>query len=219
MGVAATTRRVGDADGAESAEGMVQWPGSFGSAIARYPAPAGAQSLTRDTNHNSFGSDGFDADAGAPIALPSAVLIGKLCMQLHKKELSFAALPLAGCTRCLLEEQKQEIKEAYDLFDIVGSGVFDAKELKVATRALGLEPNNGDIHNIISDVDDDGSGTTHKILNRDPKDEILKPFRLFDDDETSKISFKNLKRVAKELGERMADEELQEMIVNLTILF
>lgn len=27
-----------------------------------------------------------------------------------------------------------------------------------------------------------------------------------------KISFKNLKRVAKELGERMTDEELQEMI-------
>jgi len=50
---------------------------------------------------------------------------------------------------------------------------------------------------------------THKILNRDPKDEILKAFRLFDDDETGKSSFKNLKRVAKELGERMTDEELQ----------
>ena len=53
---------------------------------------------------------------------------------------------------------------------------------------------------------------SQKILNRDPKDEILKAFRLFDDDETGKISFKNLKRVAKELGENMTDEELQEMI-------
>eukprot|EP00439_Symbiodinium_sp_Y106_P074934 s1093_g14.t1 len=113
----------------------------------------------------------------------------------------------------------QEIKEAFDLFDTDGSGEIDSKELKVAMRALGFEPKKEEIQKMISDVDDDGSGTigyeeflkmmTHKILNRDPKDEILKAFRLFDDDETGKISFKNLKR---ELGERMTDEELQEMI-------
>lgn len=31
----------------------------------------------------------------------------------------------------LTEEQKQEIKEAFDLFDADGSGSIDAKELKV----------------------------------------------------------------------------------------
>ena len=47
---------------------------------------------------------------------------------------------------------------------------------------------------------------------KDSREEILKAFRLFDDDETGKITFRNLKRVAKELGENMTDEELQEMI-------
>merc|ERR1719310_2551079 len=128
----------------------------------------------------------------------------------------------AGKAKELTPEQQNEIKQAFELFDTDGSGSIDTKELKVAMRALGFEPKQEEINKMIGDVDDDGSGTieyeeflkmmTHKILNRDPKDEILKAFRLFDDDETGKISFKNLKRVAKELGERMTDEELQEMI-------
>merc|ERR1712070_237248 len=106
-----------------------------------------------------------------------------------------------------------EIKEAFDLFDTDGSGSIDAKELKVAMRALGFEPKKEEIQKMIQDVDDDGSGTIEfpEFMTM-MSHEILKAFRLFDDDETGKISFKNLKRVAKELGERMTDEELQEMI-------
>ena len=122
----------------------------------------------------------------------------------------------------LTEEQKQEIREAFDLFDTDGSGTIDAKELKVAMRALGFEPKKEEIKKMISDIDKDGSGTidfseflemmTAKMSEKDSREEILKAFRLFDDDETGKISFRNLKRVAKELGENMTDEGLQEMI-------
>ena len=48
-----------------------------------------------------------------------------------------------------------------------------------------------------------------KMNEKDSREEILKAFKLFDDDETGKISFRNLKRVAKELGETLTDEELQ----------
>lgn len=36
----------------------------------------------------------------------------------------------------LTEEQKQEIREAFDLFDADGSGTIDAKELKVGNFSL-----------------------------------------------------------------------------------
>merc|ERR1712166_891513 len=122
----------------------------------------------------------------------------------------------------LTEEQKQEIKEAFDLFDTDGSGNIDQKELKVAMRALGFEPKREEIKKMIADVDKDGSGVieypefmdmmTQKMAERDPREEMMKAFRLFDDDDTGKINFPNLRRVAKELGENMTDEEIQEMI-------
>ncbi len=89
-------------------------------------------------------------------------------------------------------------------------------------RALGFEPKKDDIKRMISELDVEGNGViefgqflelmTTKMAERDPREEMVKAFRLFDEDESGSISFKNLKRVAKELGENMGDEEIQEMI-------
>lgn len=45
----------------------------------------------------------------------------------------------------LTQEQKEEIKEAFDLFDTDGTGKIDARELKVVMRALGFEPKKEEI--------------------------------------------------------------------------
>ena len=49
---------------------------------------------------------------------------------------------------------------------------------------------------------------SERILERDPMEEIRRAFKLFDDDGTGKISLRNLRRVAKEIGDRLEDDEL-----------
>ncbi|XP_007891246.1 centrin-3 [Callorhinchus milii] len=124
--------------------------------------------------------------------------------------------------RELSEEQKREIKEAFDLFDTDKDKAIDYHELKVAMRALGFDVKKADVLKILKDYDRDGSGkisfedfsevVTDWILDRDPQEEILKAFKLFDDDDSGKINLRNLRRVARELGENMTDEELRAMI-------
>ncbi|KAF7237434.1 Centrin-2 [Varanus komodoensis] len=118
--------------------------------------------------------------------------------------------------------QKQQMREAFDLLDSDGTGTIGVKDLKVCIRALGFEPSKEEIKKIVFDVDKEGLGKigfdafysvmTQKMSEVDPKEEILKAFKLFEDPESGRISFKNLKRIATEIGENLTDEELQEMI-------
>ncbi|KAG5533360.1 hypothetical protein RHGRI_027521 [Rhododendron griersonianum] len=132
----------------------------------------------------------------------------------------------------LTQQKRQEIKEAFELFDTDGSGTIDAKELNVAMRALGFEMNEEltsdfnltkqQIRQMIADVDKDGSGAidfdefvhmmTAKIGERDSKEELMKAFHIIDQDKNGKISAPDIQRIAKELGENFTDKDIQEMI-------
>lgn len=118
----------------------------------------------------------------------------------------------------LSEEEIEEIREAFNLFDTDGSGTIDPKELKAAMQSLGFEAKNQTIYQMIADIDRDGNGNigfeefldmmTAKMSDSDSREDIQKVFNLFDDDQTGKISLRNLKRVAKELGETMSGESV-----------
>ena len=115
-----------------------------------------------------------------------------------------------------------ELQEAFDLFDADKTGRIDLHELKVLMRALGFNVKKNEVAKLVHEVDPHSNGTvekdnfleimTEKYASRDPEEEIKKAFSLFDDDSTGKITIKNMKRVARELGENLSEEELQAMI-------
>ena len=96
-----------------------------------------------------------------------------------------------------------------------------AQEEKKKGRELAIIEND-EIKKIIASLVKNDSETisleqfvslmSEKISEKGAREEILKAFRLFDDDQTGKISLSNLKRVAEELGESLTEEELKEMI-------
>lgn len=122
----------------------------------------------------------------------------------------------------LTEDEVEEIKEAFDLFDTDGSGSIDPKELRAAMQSLGFEAKNQTIYQMITDLDKNKSGNidfdefldmmTARMSDRDTREDINKVFRLFDEEGSQTITVKNLRKVARELGETMSDEELMEMI-------
>merc|ERR1719453_858316 len=118
-------------------------------------------------------------------------------------------------------QQRQEIKEAFELFDTDGSGSIDANELKTAMRALGFQPKTEEIKRMLTDLDVDGNGTVEyeefeglmagKMGSKNPKEELLKTFMIFTDG-GDKITCANLCAIAKELGESLTEDDLQEWI-------
>eukprot|EP01066_Platyproteum_vivax_P011453 Platyproteum_vivax@DN5203_c0_g1_i1.p1 len=122
----------------------------------------------------------------------------------------------------LTDEQKQEIKEAFDLFDTDGSGSIDSTELTTAFKALGFEPDVNEIEKMIKEVDKDGGGSVEfreflqmmekKMAERDPEADLMKAFHLYDPDSNGHITIDDLRRVAEELKEKISEEELEAML-------
>jgi centrin-1 len=102
-------------------------------------------------------------------------------------------------------------------------------ELKVAINSLGIEAKAQAVYQMIAELDKDGSGQiefheffemmTTRPSDNESREEVHKVFITFDPQKTGKnhhysgfISLKDLRKVAKDLGELTDDTILQEMI-------
>ena len=119
----------------------------------------------------------------------------------------------------LTEEQKKEIKDAFSSFEEDG---LLPEELKTAMKTLGFDANNQEVLKILDKIDtkkgplkfeDFMDVMVEKNVEKDPEVDIRKAFRVLCEEGTDKITMKSLSKICADLGEKIGDDELQEMIV------
>jgi len=126
----------------------------------------------------------------------------------------------------LSQDEVDEIRQAFDLFDTQQTGKIDPKELKAAMQSLGFDTKNPTIFQMISELDTPDSqkkggidfdsfveAINNKLGDKETKDGIRRIFNLFiDDPQQETITLSSLRRIARELGEQMSNDELKDML-------
>ncbi|CAG2243592.1 PARP2_3_4 [Mytilus edulis] len=115
-----------------------------------------------------------------------------------------------------------ELKEAFNIFSEDDGHTISTKDVGSLMRALGQNPTEAELQIIINDLDFDDRGTvdfpgfytlmTHKMKDTDAEEEIMEAFKVFDKDGEGSISMSDLRHVMTNLGEKLTDEEIEEMM-------
>jgi Ca2+-binding EF-hand superfamily protein len=114
-----------------------------------------------------------------------------------------------------------ELKEAFDMFDHSGSGIINPNDLKHAMETQGFKTRNPTIFHLICSLPSHGVENVNfeefldMATNPDPfessESEVKKLFEIFDVEKTGYIELKNLRKIARELGESLNEKEIVDL--------
>ncbi|EFO27206.1 hypothetical protein LOAG_01271 [Loa loa] len=132
----------------------------------------------------------------------------------------------AASQQTISEYSRRELQEAFSKCDPRGTGTTSIKNLKTILRSLGFEPRNDEIRVLTAKIEENGKRQKDKVTfkelsnllsekldERNGIKEMHAAFELFDSDSKGYITIDDLRRVAEELGETIAENQLKEMIL------
>lgn len=127
----------------------------------------------------------------------------------------------------LSQSQKNDIKQAFDYFDQDGSGKIKRKELKVILRALGFDPSNDALEDLVSKYSQRNAENIDfqefmdimlaKIDEKLSNDDIKYAFKKISSSRTKAeskyITAEDIEEIAEKLEEKLTKEEIEEMLI------
>ncbi|ESO83502.1 hypothetical protein LOTGIDRAFT_133270, partial [Lottia gigantea] len=114
-----------------------------------------------------------------------------------------------------------EFQEAFSLFDRDGDGMVTTIELGTVIRSLGGTITDAELSHMVKDVEEKNglidfpeflTYMAKTLSHQESPETVMEAFAVFDKDGQGFISAMELRHVMTHLGERLTDEEVDEMI-------
>merc|ERR1711971_1055552 len=124
------------------------------------------------------------------------------------------------------EDQVEDFKEVFQLFDTKGDGLIQVSQVGEVLRALGTNPTEGEVKKLIQSTvtknEKDARVTFEMFLPmlqdvsskpiRDTVDDFVEGLKHFDKEGNGLISAVELRHLLTGLGEKMSEEEVESLI-------
>ena len=117
----------------------------------------------------------------------------------------------------LTKQQIAEYREAFSEFDREGTNKIPAKNLGLLMQTLGYELIDAEIEDMISQADPETTGIINfesflGLMVRKQDEELMEVFKVFTNEGRDTIEEKDFKKLFEELGEKIDEDEFNEMM-------
>lgn len=121
----------------------------------------------------------------------------------------------------LSPEQRDELQEAFDLFDKDGDGTISAKELIVVMRSIGLDSTLEEVKAMMDEIVPGNTGEIEfegfmalmatKIRETEVEDELKETFKTIDRGNKGYYDIDDLRAMVFQYGDRISEDEIHKM--------